>query len=182
MPSTRLYLGLDVHKDSIPIAIAETAPKSEIRPFGTITNDLHAVEKALSRIRKAHPGGRLRSRPVRVWDRSAPQTAQGSLPGRRSFANSQATRRSLQDGQTGCPRPCPPLLAGELTVVYVPEPTDEAIATCVGPAPMPSMICAVAGIGSRAFSCVTASAITARPTGARPICATCANWSCLTPP
>jgi hypothetical protein len=59
MSSTTLYLGLDVHKDSIVIAIAEPGPKGEIRLFGTITNDLHALEKALSRIRKAHPKAKL---------------------------------------------------------------------------------------------------------------------------
>ena len=56
MSSITLYLGLDVHKDSITIAVAESGCKGEIRLFGTITNDLHALEKALSRIRKAHGG------------------------------------------------------------------------------------------------------------------------------
>ena len=45
-----LYLGLDVHKDSITIAIAEPGPKGEIRLFGTITNDLGRLQKALIRI------------------------------------------------------------------------------------------------------------------------------------
>ena len=55
-----LYLGLDVHKDSITIAIAIADPgsKGEIRLFGTITNDIDRLEKALSRIRKTHPGSR----------------------------------------------------------------------------------------------------------------------------
>src|SRR5574341_785347 len=59
MQTTTLYLGLDVHKDSITIAIAESGLKGEIRVYGTITNDLHAVERALSRIRKAHPTAHL---------------------------------------------------------------------------------------------------------------------------
>jgi transposase len=59
MQTITLYLGLDVHKDSITIAIAEPGSKGEIRLFGTITNDLHALEKALIRIRKAHPGAHL---------------------------------------------------------------------------------------------------------------------------
>jgi hypothetical protein len=42
-----LYIGLDVHKDSIAIAIAEPGPKGEIRLFGTITNDLGRLEHAL---------------------------------------------------------------------------------------------------------------------------------------
>src|SRR5678815_1289888 len=54
-----LYLGLDVHKDSITIAIAEPGPKGEIRLFGTITNDLGRLQKALIRIGEAHPGAHL---------------------------------------------------------------------------------------------------------------------------
>ena len=48
MKAITLHLGLDVHKDSITIAIAEPGSKGEIRLFGTITNDMHALEKALS--------------------------------------------------------------------------------------------------------------------------------------
>ena len=59
MKAITLYLGLDVHKDSITVAIAEPGPKGEIRLFGTITNDMHALEKALIRIRKAHPNAQL---------------------------------------------------------------------------------------------------------------------------
>src|SRR5260370_8638528 len=59
MKAITLYIGLDVHKDSIVIAIAEAGLKGEIRIFGTITNDLQVLEKALNRIRKAHPGAIL---------------------------------------------------------------------------------------------------------------------------
>ena len=59
MKAITLHLGLDVHKDSITIAIAEPGRQGELRLYGTITHDLHALEKALARIRKAHPGARL---------------------------------------------------------------------------------------------------------------------------
>src|SRR5215510_3915792 len=59
MQTITLYLGLDVHKDSITIAIAEPGPKGEIRLFGSITNDVDRLEKALRRILKAHPGAHL---------------------------------------------------------------------------------------------------------------------------
>jgi transposase len=67
MKTSKLHLGLDVHKDSITIAIAQDGPQGEIRLFGTITNDLHALEKALSRIRKAHQGA-----PVAVTYKAGP--------------------------------------------------------------------------------------------------------------
>jgi hypothetical protein len=47
-----LYLGLDVHKDSIVIAIALSGRNGEVRLYGTITNDLQALEKALRKIRQ----------------------------------------------------------------------------------------------------------------------------------
>ena len=63
MKAIKLYIGLDVHKDSITIAIAPAGRTSEIRLYGTITNDLHALEKALAHIRKAHPGS---ARPIEL--------------------------------------------------------------------------------------------------------------------
>ena len=55
----KLYLGLDVHQDSITIAIAVGRRNGEVRLYGAISNDLHAIEKALSKIRQAHGGAGL---------------------------------------------------------------------------------------------------------------------------
>ena len=59
MQAITLYLGLDVHKDSTTIAIAEPGPKGEIRLFGTVSSDIDRLEKALRRIGKAHPNAQL---------------------------------------------------------------------------------------------------------------------------
>ncbi len=131
MKPITLYLGLDVHKDSITIAVAEPGPEGEIRLFGTITNDLHALEKALIRIRKAHSGA-----PVQVAYEAGPcgfgiarrlqqlavpcLVAAPSLipkPPGSPFKTDQRDARTLARL----------LRAGELTGVYIPEPTDEAI-------------------------------------------------------
>ena len=131
MKAITLYLGLDVHKDSITIAIAEPGPKGEIRLFGTITNDMHALEKALIRIRKAHPNAQLevayeagpcgfgiarRLKQLKVPCLVAAPSLIPKQPGS-PFKTDKRDSRNLARL----------LRSGELTAVYVPEPTDEAI-------------------------------------------------------
>jgi transposase len=43
-PNT-VFIGLDVHKDSIAVAVAEGGARGEVRPYGTIGGDLNSVEK-----------------------------------------------------------------------------------------------------------------------------------------
>jgi transposase len=126
-----LYIGLDVHKDSITIAIAQPGPKGEIRLFGTIANSLEALERFLRRLRQAHPGARLEIAyeagpcgfgiarrlqqlkvPCLVAAPSLIPKAPGS-PFKTDKRDARAIARLVR--------------AGELTAVYIPEPTDEAI-------------------------------------------------------
>lgn len=131
MKTITLYLGLDVHKDSIAIAIAEEGRHGEVRLYGTITHDLHALEKALARIRKAHPKARLetcyeagpcgfgiarRLQQLKVSCLVAAPSLIPKHPGA-PFKTDKRDARKLARL----------LRAGELTAVYVPEPTDEAI-------------------------------------------------------
>jgi len=131
MKVIKLHIGLDVHKDSVTIAIAQAGRQGEIRLFGTITNDLHALEKALSRIRQAHPGA-----PLEVAYEAGPCGFGIARRLRQLAVPCLVAAPSLIPKQPGAPfktdqrdaRSLARLLrAGELTAVYVPEPTDEAI-------------------------------------------------------
>jgi len=105
--------------------------KGEIRLFGTITNDVDRLEKALHRIRKAHPDAHLelayeagpcgfviarRLKQLKVPCLVAAPSLIPKLPGspfKTDKRDACAIARLLR--------------AGELTAVYVPEATDEAI-------------------------------------------------------
>jgi transposase len=131
MNAITLYLGLDVHKDSITIAIAEPGPKGEIRLFGSITNDVDRLEKALRRILKAHPDAHLEvayeagpcgfvvARRLKQLDIPCLVAAPSLIPKQPGspFKTDKRDARAIARL----------LRAGELTAVYVPEATDEAI-------------------------------------------------------
>jgi len=118
-------------KTPITFAIAQAGPQGKIRLFGTITNDLHALEKALARIRKAHP-----SEPLEVTYEAGPCGFGIARRLQQLKVPCLVAAPSLIPKQPGAPfktdqrdaRSLARLLrAGELTAVYVPEPTDEAI-------------------------------------------------------
>jgi transposase len=131
MQTITLYLGLDVHKDSITIAIAPAGLHHEIRLYGTITHDLGRLEVALGRIRKAHPGAHLE-----VAYEAGPCGFGIARRLKQLQVPCLVAAPSLIPKQPGSPfktdkrdaRAIARLLrAGELTGVYIPEPTDEAI-------------------------------------------------------
>jgi transposase len=126
-----LYLGLDVHKDSITIAIAMGGRNGEVRLYGAISNDLHAIEKALRKIRQAHGGACLEvcyeagpcgfgiARRLAQLKVACMVVAPSMIP-KRSGDRVKTDKRDAR-------KLARLLRAGELTAVYIPEATDEAI-------------------------------------------------------
>ena len=58
MAKRSMFVGLDVHKESIDVSLAEEGRHSEVRPDGVIPGDLEAVAKVLRALRA--PNRRLR--------------------------------------------------------------------------------------------------------------------------
>lgn len=125
------HLGLDVHKDSISVAIAEHGPKGEVRLLGAISNSLHAIEKLLAKLRKAHPGVTLEAcyeagpcgfgiaRRLNTLGVPCIVVAPSLIPTRSGDRVKTDTRDAIKLARL--------LRAGELTAVYIPDSADEAI-------------------------------------------------------
>jgi transposase len=124
-----IFVGLDVHKDSIVIALADDGRNGEIRVYGTIGGDLDSLDKAIRKFRRS--GVELRfvyeAGPC-GYEIYRHLTAQGfhcdviapSMTPKKSGDRIKTDRRdALSLARL--------YRAGELTPVYVPREDDEAM-------------------------------------------------------
>ena len=128
--SAVLFIGLDVHNDSIAVSLAPS-DSTEVRRYGLIGGTHDDVLKLLKKLQAAHPATPLRccyeagprgyplGRFIRAHGHTCILVAPSKVP--RKPGDRVKTDRRDADQLARLYR------AGELTGIYVPDPQDEAV-------------------------------------------------------
>ena len=98
MEHTR-FVGLDIHKERISIAVAESGRSGAVEYLGEISNDPVAIGKLCDRLETSgqDAGILLRGWPVRLWCSSSTHQPRPSLRCSGAVIDSDQVRRSSED-------------------------------------------------------------------------------------
>jgi len=125
-----LYVGLDVHNDSIAVSLAPS-DSAEVRRYGIIGGQHADVLQLLKRLQAAHPGAVLkfcyeagpRGYPLCRFIRQQGAPCLVVAPSRVPRQPGDRVKTDRRDADQLARL----LRAGELTGIYVPDPQDEAV-------------------------------------------------------
>ena len=129
MPSPEAFVGLDVHKDTISVAIADAGRDGEVRFWGNIANETTALDKlvkqladhyaAIEFVYEAGPCGYKIYRQLTARGLVCDVVAPSHIPRRAGDRVKNDHRDAMTLARLA--------RAGELTSVWVPDPTHEAM-------------------------------------------------------
>ena len=129
MEKTIKNIGLDVHKNSISIGIADEGRDGEVRYYGKIDNDMNQLDKVIRKlvskgavlrfVYEAGPCGYAIYRYLANNDMDCVVVAPSKIP--------QQSGNRLKNDRRDCLSLARLHRAGELTPVYVPTEADEAL-------------------------------------------------------
>ncbi len=124
-----IYVGLDVHKDTIAVALAEAGKRGDVRQYGQIANTPAALKGAAARLARggsglrfcyeAGPCGYGIQRQLTVAGHECVVVAPSLIPRRPGDRIKTDRRDAINLAKLH--------RAGELTTVWVPDQTHEAI-------------------------------------------------------
>jgi transposase len=123
------YVGLDVHKDTTVIAVAEGGRTGEVRLYGQVSGDLGALEKVLRKlggdgvvlhvVYEAGPTGFVVYRRLQQLGIDCIVVAPSRTPQQKGVRQKNDQRDALMLARLH--------RAGELTAIHVPDAVDESI-------------------------------------------------------